>query len=176
VNKKKLRSRPWWVSRGVYGVLRHQVVTLWKTTWSGVPCKVVRFNSTGAVGRELLDLCERFAEMVLEKSATRNVVGGGSTTLNDQDFEVLYPTLHLYMTQVVWPDGTVRIPSTISVFVDGGVVKVVLKDRDQGLCLWAAAPTMGDLLGVLDALLADPKAEWRVDRASPGQKASRVKK
>lgn len=114
--------------------------------------------------------------MLLDKSRVPNVVGRQDAPLQDEEFSVLYPTLHAHMTQAVWPDGTVRETSTVSIFIDGAVVKCVLKDRSLGVCLWASSPTLGGLFGVLEALLCDPAAEWRADRVGPGQKATRVKK
>jgi hypothetical protein len=170
------RARPWWLERGVYGVLRSGWVTMWKVGYTGVPCGVVQFDAAGHVGRPLLVTCERYAEMLLEKGSMRKVAGGGAEVLTDPDFAALYPTLFAYMTQSTWPDGSAREVSTLSVFADGGMAKCVLKDRAGGVCLWASCPNLTNLFGVLEALLCDPGAEWRVDRALPGQKASRVKK
>jgi len=114
--------------------------------------------------------------MLLSKESERRVVGGSAGQVADDKFSKLYPTLFAYLTQTAWPDGTVRETSSLSMFTDGAAVKCVLKDRSLGICLWATAPTFTGLYAVLEALLCDPGAEWRVDRQQPGQKASRVKK
>jgi len=96
--------------------------------------------------------------------------------VTDPEWAVLYPMLFDHLTQTVWPDNTVRQTSSLSLFADGGMVKAVLKDREAGLCLWAASKSFQELFGVIESLLQDPAAEWRHDRQLPGQKATRVKK
>jgi len=170
------RARPWWLERGVYGVLHGDLVTLWRVGYTGVPIAVVEFLARGLRGRDLASLCERHVESMLEKSPGRRIAGGVGEVVTDPEWAVLYPTLFEHLTQVVWPDGTVRQTSSLSLFADGGMVKCVLKDREAGLCLWAASKSFQELFGVVESLLNDPAAEWRVDRQLPGQKATRVKK
>jgi hypothetical protein len=52
----------------------------------------------------------------------------------------------------------------------------LLKDRDAGLCLWIAAPTLLGLFEALELALCDAETEWRVDRQFEGQPAKRVKR
>lgn len=170
------KSRPWWVDRGVYGTLRDDLVTMWRVGYTGIPGTTVQFLAGGRRGRALLQLCEEVAEMLLSKESDRRVVGGATGVVVDDKFAKTYPTLYAYLTQTAWPDGTVRETSSVSVFVDGNAVKCVLKDRSLGICLWATCPTFTGLYAVLEALLCDPAAEWRVDRQTAGQKATRVKR
>lgn len=176
VSSSPSRHRPWWLERGVYGVLRDGWVTMWRVGFTGVPCGSVRFESGGLSGLPLLLEAERYAVMLLDKGAARKIAGGASEVIDDKEFSTLYPMLFSYMTQAQWPDGTAREVSTLSIFADGGMAKCVLKDRATGLCLWASCPNLSNLFGVLESLLNDPGAEWRVDRQVSGQKASRVKK
>jgi len=168
--------RYWWVDRGVYGVLHGELVTLWRISFIGIPYKCVRFHAEGLRRQELLHLCERHAQKMLDKAAGRRVAGGVGEVVTDPEWSVLYPILFDHLTQVVWPDKTARLTSSLSIFSDGSMVKAVLKDREAGLCLWCAAKSFQELFGVIEALLADPAAEWRVDRLQPGQKATRVEK
>ena len=170
------RYRPWWVDRGVYGVLVGDEVVMWRVGYTGVPTDVTRVATGGRRGLSLILSLEGSAEQMLSKDTTRRVVGGEAAAVADEEWATLYPMLTAHLTQAKWPDGSGRQLSTLSLFADGGVVKCVLKDRDAGLCLWAACPTFSGLFGVLEALLCDPGAEWRVDRQAPGQKASRVKR
>jgi len=173
---RRRRHVAWWVERGVYGVLRDGWVTLWRIGFTGVPQGCVRFPQNGRVGRPLLVLVEREAELLLQKGASRKLAGGTSEVVTDPEWSVLYPLLFAHLTQTVWEDGSTRVVSTLTIFADGGMVKALLKDREGGCCLWAASKTFTDVPGILEALLADPAAEWRVDRVVAGQKASRVKK
>lgn len=160
----------------MYGVLRDGWVTLWRIGFTGIPVGVVQFDAAGHVGPPLLLMVERKAEMLLDKGAQRRVTGGDFTPVIDEEWSVLYPTLYAHLTQSKWPDGEARQPSSLSLWADGPVVKCVLKDKNFGVCLWCACPTFNGLFGVIEALLCDPGAEWRVDRQNPGQKATRVKK
>lgn len=171
-----VRKMPWWVHRGIYGVLWCDVVTLWSTSYWGVPVFAVSRPVGGLRGLDLCNLCEREAVMLLDKGRVPRVVGGEATPVEDPEFSILYPALYSYLTSTKWSDGSPRQTSTLSIFADGGVVKCVLKDRELGICLWCACPSFSGLYGVLEALLLDPSAEWRADRQAPGQKASRVKK
>lgn len=172
----KRRHRPWWVDRGVYGVLRDGWVTLWRVGWGGIPGGCVRVSANGLLGLPLLMSVEEYADMLLQPGDSRKVVGGEDAQVVDGDFANVYPLVFSYLTQTKWPDGSPRQTSTLSVFADGAVMKCVLKDRHAGLCLWCASKTIGDLFGVLEALLSDPGAEWRHDRQQTGQKATRVQK
>lgn len=175
-SRSRRTRRPWWVDRGVYGVLRDGWVTLWKVGYTGRPVGCVRFSQDGHVGRPLLAAVERGAEMLLTKGTARKIAGGSVEVVTDVEWSTLYPLLFAHLTQPTWEDGTARQVSTLTWFADGGVVKALLKDREAGCCLWAASKSFTDLPGVIEALLADPTAEWRVDRQVSGQKATRVKK
>lgn len=114
--------------------------------------------------------------MLLDRSQNRCVVGTLTQAMQDLEFETLYPMLFAHLTSPTWSDGTTRQLSTVTLFADGGVVKCLLKDREMGLCLWASCPTITNVFAVLETLLLDPQAEWRMDRVVAGGKASRVKK
>lgn len=170
------RHRPWWVDRGVYGVSRDGWVTLWRVGYTGVPQGVVSVPTNGLVGLPLLNHVEVYAMALLDKSTQRKVEGAEGEGIIDLEWSSTYPMLFAHLTQTRWPDGSPRHTSNLTIFTDGGVVKAVLKDRDAGLCLWAASKTLAGLPGVLEALLCDPEAEWRMDRQTSGQQATRVKR
>jgi hypothetical protein len=112
---------------------------------------------------------------VIQKRA-RKVEGElGQLSTEGGEFQVLYPVLWDYLTQTVWPDGSERKTSSLTLFADEGVMKVVLKDRDASQDLWASAPSMDGLFVVLEACLADPGAVWRTARERPGDIAARVR-
>jgi len=173
---RKRKRRYWWVERGVYGTLRDDVVTMWRIGFTGSPIDCRTFKALGRTGRELLRACEEMAESMLERPKDRRVAGNVAAKVHDEEWSILWQNLHAHLTETTWADGAPRQTSTLTVFVDGGTVKGLLKDRDAGLCLWGASPTINGLFSVLEALLCDPTAEWRLDRQSGGGKASRVKR
>jgi hypothetical protein len=105
-------------------------------------------------------------------------VGGGSVLASpDQDPVVAsYPVLWSFLVQTAWEDGTQRQPGSMLVFSQDGMLKGMLRDRDDGTCLWVAARGLQHLLDVMEGSLSDPGADWRMDRQQPGQKAQRVTK
>lgn len=149
---------------------------MWRCNWFGIPDCVSTFPQLGRFGRELLQAVEREIEAMLEKPVGRKLAGAEGGGIEDAEWFVNYPTLYDHLTQTKWPDGTARELSTVTLFADGGVVKVLLKDRALGHCLWAASKTFSDVFAVLEGLLNDPGADWREDRNAPGKKASRVNK
>lgn len=66
-----------------------------------------------------------------------------------------------YLTAVSYPDGSSRERSTISVFLEDGVVKACLSDRDQARTLWRSGPSVEDALMALEAAVVDGTADWR---------------
>lgn len=101
------------------------------------------------------------------------VAAGGSpapaTRLAVSAFAVSYPTLHEWMSTQTWEDGTARATTTLFLFVDQGVLKAMLKDRDAGQVAFASAEALDDLLGHLEERLKAGTVEWKVDRPPAGR-------
>lgn len=113
---------------------------------------------------------------MLRKPSERRVQGQQVGSVERDEIATLCPTLWEYMTATTWDDGSARLPSSLLLFAQDGMLKGMLRDRDAGLCLWVAGSSISGLLGVLEAALLDPQTEWRVDRQQPGQTASRKKR
>jgi len=111
---------------------------------------------------------------MLKKAEKRRAEINGDAALVAGDYGILYPTLWSYLTQSRWDDGTDRKTSSVTVFCDGGQLKCVLKDKENGLSLWASGVSFESMFAVLEALLNDPTAVWRQDRNETGSSA-RVK-
>lgn len=96
----------------------------------------------------------------------------------DTDLCERFPTLYDYLTAITYdgPDGGPRTVSTLLVFAADGVFKACLRDRDEGVCLWVAGRTFGDLLRVLEDELANDTGVWRLDRVAGHQVAARKPK
>lgn len=95
---------------------------------------------------------------------------------DDPTFREAYPTLWDHLTQDRWEDGTARQTSSMLLFRDGGVFKVMFRDKDAGACLWIAVQSPLNAFDALEAALCDPRADWRADRQQPGQQAKRIKR
>lgn len=92
----------------------------------------------------------------------------------DPTLKALHPNLwdHLYQTK--WDDGSPRETSSMLFFAQDGMLKACIKDKANGLCLWVSARSMGALIDAVEAALADPGSDWRVDRQFGEKTASRV--
>jgi hypothetical protein len=103
------------------------------------------------------DYCLSF----LNRQRVADSSGETGGTLTDREFADTYPALVEYLSARVFPDGTRRETSTMTVMVENGLFKVCLSDRQLGQVLWASSSTYSDLLLVLEAMLEGSNADWR---------------
>ena len=88
-------------------------------------------------------------------------------------FSLSHPATWEYLTETTF-DGRARETSTVLVSVEGGRLRACLRDRDNGLVLWASGETWEALWANLEARLAgSAEPDWRVDRFA--QKGARKK-
>jgi hypothetical protein len=85
---------------------------------------------------------------------------------SDASLAAACPALHEFLTLSVLPSGAARTTSTLLVFVEGGLWKAVLNERDAGLSLWATAESLQGLWDELEARLTAPAVDWRPSRRS----------
>lgn len=174
-SKKRGRSPTYWY------VLRFNDVLYAAEHWqSGSPkrwahLKMDRSSFTGAEAA--------FREVQQMAIAKRNPASGGSdgsAPAGDKEFTKRFPTLWEYLTLSTFDDGSSRKTSSLSVFTQDGDVKVILRDKDAGECLFVTADGVLAAFAVLELKLLDPQADWRKDRfqgdsqaAGKGGKAGR---
>jgi K+-transporting ATPase A subunit len=124
----------------------------------------------------MLNLIERIASFMLVKQNQPQPPDLTPAKLRTDHWSLAHPTLWSYLTQWSWEDGSPRQTCSLLMFVADFTLKAMLRDPNTGLCLWVTAETMHELYEALEAKLCDPRADWRVDRKSPGQQAKRVRK
>lgn len=71
------------------------------------------------------------------------------------------PAVLEYLTAASYPDGSPRERSTLSFFVEDGVVKACLSDRDQVRTLWRSGASVEDAVMALESSLVEGTADWR---------------
>lgn len=134
---------------------------------------VIKVNVCGGLN-EYLQAEERACTM-LRKSDRTAIRVAGSSSISDAVAAESWPLLWSHLTQTAWEDGTPRVTSSLLLFAGDGSLKIMLRDRSQGLCLWIASPSLSDAFTAIELALGDPNTEWRIDRQVEGEKASRVK-
>jgi hypothetical protein len=145
-------------------------------SWSGVPTAWVSRHVGGTSGRDLLNLVSEVAMGLLRKGEQRRVGGASGSLIEPDEMSARFPVLWSHLTQTEWAKDEPRETSSLLVFLQDGMLKGMIRDREAGLCLWMASGSLGGLLDALEAGLCDPQAEWRVDRQAEGAKAKRVRK
>lgn len=149
-------------------------------------CVVDRFGKPGRKWLELplyppdgashWQLIEWGSEMLLRKDSQAKAVDTSSATLIDVKAQKQWPTLWSYMTQSRWDDDTPRATSGLTIFVQDGLFKVLLKENEQSLCLWAAGIGLYPALDAIEAALCTPAPDWRTDRRAGGGVAKKGRK
>lgn len=171
------RSRCWWYEKGVrlyYGDPDCIVCVL---DWCGRPGRRWMFVPLHPpAGVDHWGAMEGWAQMLLKKELAPKAAENGGAALTDPMFAKKYPTLWLYMTQLKWDDESLRLPSGLTVFVQDGLFKGLLKENNESLCLWVAAPSFFGVLEALEMALNVPQPDWRVDRKAGGGVARKPKK
>lgn len=145
-------------------------------TRQGYPYRCLTFHHSPTSPAVFLSTVEDSAELMLQKPASRRTEGESAVGSEDGQFIKKYPTLWEWMTAPKWADGSTRQPSSVLFFAADGLIKCMLRDKDEGHCLWVAGPGFTQALQAMEAALNDPGAAWRVDRQGEAKKASRVRK
>jgi hypothetical protein len=102
------------------------------------------------------------APLVSPRFVARRAAGGGPGPVGavDPGFSATYPALWEYLSLGVLPDGP-RQTSTLLVFLEDGMVKMCLHDRDAGVQLFRSADTFSGALEGLEEALESGRADWR---------------
>lgn len=83
------------------------------------------------------------------------------------------PGVREMLTETRFPDGSNRLTSTLLLFIEAGVVKVCLHDRDQGQTAWASGASVGDVLEALEAGLQGDTLQWKASYKKGGGKGGK---
>jgi hypothetical protein len=85
------------------------------------------------------------------------------------------PILWEYLTKGTYEDGTKRVPSTVKLFVEAGVIKVALQDHDVRRSCFYSGTTIEEALKSVEKHLDVGDADWRAwrDDESPGTRRKR---
>lgn len=87
-----------------------------------------------------------------------------------------FPNLATFMTTAVFEDtGARRDAPSVTFWCDGGLWKVSVKDKEEGLVLWLNGETVLDVLQTVELFILEPEAPWRHDVFGTPNKGKRLK-
>jgi len=72
-----------------------------------------------------------------------------------------YPGLLEFLGATRYPDGTDRVPGSVSIFIDDTALKACLNDKDGEASAYVTADSFKGILDVLERKLQDDSLEWR---------------
>lgn len=115
--------------------------------------------------RVLVDCSSPWKELAMAMSRPKDAEGLRSTRASawkpDDLFGNAFPQLCDYLCTEAWDDGLARRTSTITVFVEDGLVKLCLADRALSRNTFVSAATFSEALCELEERLAAGRVEWR---------------
>jgi len=94
----------------------------------------------------------------------------GRTTipLEPSAFSESFPHLWEYLTHERYSDdNSLRLTSTLLIFVDAGVLKACFNDRDNNRSFFSSAATFEKLLEEIESRISNDTAEWKTKTSRP---------
>lgn len=88
--------------------------------------------------------------------------------LNDPDLRRDTPTLFEFLTAVKYDDGSPRVTGTFLIFLDGGVLKMCINDRDNNRSAFVEAESMFSLWSQAELLMREEELDWKMNRRYSG--------
>lgn len=89
------------------------------------------------------------------------------------DGSELMPAMREFLTMCVWEDGSARATGTLVAFADGGVMKVLLNDKDADRIAVVSGKTFYDAVEAAEEGLALDSLDWRRNRQPQGRGGKR---
>ena len=167
----------WWSRSGVTVTPlrsgRWLLMQSYASGWPAASRTTLPLSGNPVQVRSLLD--EEVKKM-LQNKPPKHASEGGVPVAVDEDFMGLYPSLWSHLTQTTWDDGTPRLTSAVTLFMQAGRFTACVVEKNWDLILFATADKLEGIWEAVDARLSDPKADWRANRRGPGDKAKRVQR
>lgn len=98
----------------------------------------------------------------VQKAKKRSIARSQVTSIDDPQWQSTYPALHDFMTSDRWDKNTVRKTTTLFLFVDGGLLKACINDRDREETAFVSARTFKELFQAIEEGLQGDTLDWRV--------------
>lgn len=128
-------------------------------------CESPYNRGRGGKGRRISDTDNqprlRMEEAIVKRPEANRILGSKDIPFQDEDFYARYPTLWEYLTAFKWDDGKPRQTSTLLIFVDSGVLKICINDRDNNRSAFVSKGTVEETLMAMESALLEESIEWR---------------
>lgn len=85
---------------------------------------------------------------------------GGVPTL-DASFAEQLPGLHAFFTEVTYEDGSERLPGSLTMFADAGMLKACLSDKSTGMVAFVSGSSPAVVLERASVGLEAGSLDWR---------------
>jgi hypothetical protein len=86
----------------------------------------------------------------------------------DPEFKSTYPNLHSFMSDTCYAEGAVRLTGSMSLFVMTGALKCCVTDKDRNVIAFVTAPTLDELLQLVDDGICNDSLEWKAGSKAYG--------
>lgn len=91
-------------------------------------------------------------------------------TCPDAKFTSRFPSIAEHLSATFYDNGKARLPSTLSIRVEEGEVRLALNDVDKSRSMFTAASTLDKGLEAMEKHLAATGGTWRPWKAKAGGK------
>lgn len=85
----------------------------------------------------------------------------GVVPVMDDAFGKKFPTLLEFLSRVEWEPGQPRQKGTLFLFIEHGMFKVCVSDKDADLIAFVTAPTLQGVLESAEKGLVKDSLDWR---------------
>jgi hypothetical protein len=137
-----------------------------RLTWLSVECQRCPSCTWAPSGQKaevsLCPLPTKDVRDALTTSSTSNV--SPSSIFNG------FPELWLFLTSNVQPDGSKRLPGTISLSLNGSMWQLALTDLTLGLYSALHSTSLDDLVLMIESRMADGTFPWKLSKYPPKKK------
>lgn len=90
--------------------------------------------------------------------------GSPSQLVPESAYWLGFPSVIEFLSVSKWADGTSRSTGTIMVFMEAGLWKAWVNDRDACQACFLAAQTVQELLERVEEAVSTGKGDWRAQR------------
>jgi hypothetical protein len=130
---------------------------------------VVIYEAFGWKELTMEDRAKQLREMV-EHAAAAKLPSGWIDLAQEDPFAADYPTVAAFLLTPGSEGEKGAGRASLTLFVEQGMAKVVLKDRVVNASLWASGKTLEAALVALEAILGSGSPDWRMSPPDMGRR------